>query len=133
LMFDLLIENFNFGYIFWLAGNSALILHMRAPCDKAIPWVPKFDLKTWIVCTRTLIFHMSIPCDTTFSWVQKFVTLTLVLDLLTENCNSGYIFWMICTRTLIFHMSVVTSPFSGFQQVWPCEFDLYVWLTYWKL
>ena len=31
--------------------------------------------------------------------------------------------------TLILHMSFfVTIPFSGHQQVWPCDLDLYVWL-----
>jgi hypothetical protein len=70
LVFDLLIEYFNFGYIFWMEG------------------------------TRALTFHMNIPCNKTFSWVQKFVlvTLTMVLDLFIENFNLGYIFWLVGTR-----------------------------------
>jgi hypothetical protein len=40
-VFDLLIENFNLGYIFGLVGAKTLIFHMSVPCDKTFLWVPK--------------------------------------------------------------------------------------------
>jgi hypothetical protein len=40
LVFDLLIENFNLVYIFWLVGTRALTFHMSVPCDKKFPRVP---------------------------------------------------------------------------------------------
>jgi hypothetical protein len=41
LVFDLLIENFNLGYIFCMVGAMAFTFHLSVPCDKTIPWVPK--------------------------------------------------------------------------------------------
>jgi hypothetical protein len=67
VVFYLLIENFNLGYIFWL------------------------------VDTRALTFHMSVPFDKTFSWVPKNVTLTHVFVVLIKNFNLGYKFWIVST------------------------------------
>ena len=75
-MFDLLIQNFNLGYIFWM------------------------------VSTRALAFHISDPYDKNFMQVPKELTLTLVFDLLVKNFNLGCNFWMVSTRALIFHMSI---------------------------
>jgi hypothetical protein len=79
LVFDLLIENFNIRYIFWLVGTRALTFKRSVPCDKTFPWVPK---------------------------KIDFVTLTLVFDLPIKNFNLGYNFWMASTRALIFHLSI---------------------------
>jgi hypothetical protein len=88
LVFDLLIENFNLGYIFWLVGTRALTFHTSVCCYKTLPWVLKnmalwpwckFDLHIenfnfgysfWIVCTRTWTFHMTVPCEKTFPWLM---------------------------------------------------------------
>jgi hypothetical protein len=64
LVFDLLIEYLNLGYIFWLVG------------------------------TKALIFHMSVPCDKTFVSTKTFDIATLMFDLLVKNLNLGYIFWI---------------------------------------
>ena len=34
LMFDLLIQDFNFGYIFWLVSTWTLTFHISDPYDK---------------------------------------------------------------------------------------------------
>jgi hypothetical protein len=39
LVCDLLIENFDLGYIFGMVETRALIFHMTVPCDKTFPWV----------------------------------------------------------------------------------------------
>jgi hypothetical protein len=70
LLLDLLIENFNLGYIFWLVGIRALTFQMSVPCDKTYPWVWKVDLLTFV----------------------------LVFDLLIKNFNLGYNFCMASTR-----------------------------------
>jgi hypothetical protein len=43
LVFDLLLENFNLGYIFWLLGTctGALTFHLIVLCEKTFSWVPK--------------------------------------------------------------------------------------------
>ena len=48
-VFDLRIENFNFGYNIWMVSTKALIFHMSDPFDMTFPLVPKdltlvFDL-----------------------------------------------------------------------------------------
>jgi hypothetical protein len=93
LVFDILIENINLGYIFWLVGTRVLTFDIRVLCGRPSCGYQKFDLVTLtlvfdlhvenfslvyifrIVWTRTLIFHASIPCDKTFPWVQYFLTL----------------------------------------------------------
>jgi hypothetical protein len=42
LVFDLLVENFNLGYIFRLIGSRGLIDISHVPCGKTFSWVPKF-------------------------------------------------------------------------------------------
>jgi hypothetical protein len=36
---------------------------------------------------------------------------------------------MVCTRALIFHTSIVTRPFCGYKNSWPCDLDLGIWST----
>jgi hypothetical protein len=35
------LKNSNFGYNFLMVSTRALISHMRIPCDKIYPWIPK--------------------------------------------------------------------------------------------
>jgi hypothetical protein len=96
-MFDLFIENFNLGYILWLASTRVLTFYMSVFCDKTFPWVPKIwpCCLTYLINTLTLaisfewhvsrlIFHMSIAYDKIFPWKQQIFTLTLVFDLLID-------------------------------------------------
>jgi hypothetical protein len=41
LVFNLLIDNFNLGYNFWMVYTRILIFHMSIPCDKTLPWLQK--------------------------------------------------------------------------------------------
>jgi hypothetical protein len=152
LVFGLLIENLNLGYIFWMIGTMALTFNINISCNKTFLWVhvPKIDLVTlifvfdlyienfkpvfivWMLCTKTLIFHMCVF----FFWqdlslgTNKFDLVTLVFDLYIQNFTHDYsIFWMICACTFIFQMSVVTNPFSGKPMVWPYDLDFNVWST----
>jgi hypothetical protein len=148
--FDLLIENFHLGYIFWLVGTRALTFYMSAICDKIFSRVQKkltltlvfhlliknFNLGYifWMVHTRTLIFHVGIFCDKTFPMgtiTKKIYFVTMVFDLLIENFHLGYIFWMVGTKTLTFHMSIFYhKTFRRVPKNWPCGLDLGVWPTY---
>jgi hypothetical protein len=111
-------------------------------------WPCDLDLNVWLiknfnlgynfqmVCTRTDISHECTLRQNLFMGTKIFdlVTLTLVFDLLIKNFNLGYNIWMVSTRALIFHMSVPCErPFHGYQQIWPCDLDLGVWPTCWKL
>jgi hypothetical protein len=114
LTFDLLIENFNIGYIFWLISTKALAFHVSVSCDKTFLWVPT-NMTFWPWC---LTFEWYILGLWYFTWVflvtkpyhgyKRFdpVTLSFVFNLLIDNFNLGYIFWLASTGTLIFYMSV---------------------------
>jgi hypothetical protein len=86
--------------------------------------------------TGAFIFHMSVPCDKTFPWVPKKFTLwpwpwclTYLLKTFTLAISfEWYVLW-IWYFTWLF---LVTRPFSGYQQVWPCDLDFYVWPTFCK-
>jgi hypothetical protein len=145
LTFDLLIENFNIGYIFWLKSTKALTFHMSVSCDKTFLWVPK-NMTFWPWCLTHLLKTLTLAI--TFEWyilrlwyftwvflVTKFydgykrfdlVTLTLVFNLLIDNFNLGCIFWLVSTRTLIFHMSFsfdktfLWVPTYLISWSWPC-------------
>jgi hypothetical protein len=101
---------------------------------------------TYLLKTLTLVisFEWYVLGLWYFSWVfllkrlfcgyHRFdiVTLTLMFNLLIENFNHAYIFWVVCTKTLIFHFTlvfVVIKPFIAYQQISPCDLDLYAWLT----
>jgi hypothetical protein len=58
LVFDLLIENFTLGYIFWFVGIRALLFHMIVPCDKTFPWL------MIIFCNDSIVMEQVIwRCD----------------------------------------------------------------------
>jgi hypothetical protein len=107
LMFDIHIENFNHAHILWL------------------------------VCTNILIFHIGVCCDKMISVGTNrfdFVYLTFMFDLLTENLILAISFeWYVLGFWYFTWVFVVTRPFRGYQQVWHCYLDLYVWHTYWRL
>jgi hypothetical protein len=154
-MFDLLTEHFNIGCIFWIVCIRILIFHMSVCCDKILPWVPTgLTLWTWPLCStnskkstltisfewyelRLWYFTWLFVVRRQFQWVPTCLTLwhwplcltyllkTLTLDLPFEWYVLG--FWYF---TSVF---VVTRPFRGYQQIWFCDLDLYVWSTYWKL
>jgi hypothetical protein len=140
-------------HVFWLVGTRALTFHMSVPCNKTFSWVQKnltlwlwlwyltYLLKTltlaisfkWYVCTRTLIFNTSVSSDQTFPWVPTDLTLwprpwclTYIIKTLTLPISFELYVLGLWYFTWVF---VVTNPFSGCQQVWPCDLDLYVWLT----
>jgi hypothetical protein len=145
LKLDLLIENFNIGYIFWLISTKALTFHMSVSCDKTFLLVPT-NMTFWPWClnllktlTLAITFEWYILGLWYFTWVflvikpyhgyKRFdlVTLTLVFKPLIDNFNLGYNFWMVhvYTRALIFHMSIpCDKTLPWLQKVWPCDFDL---------
>ena len=41
-------------------------------------------------------------------------------------------FWKMSARALIFHMSISRDQ-PGYQHILPCDLDLWVWLTIWKV
>ena len=133
--------------------TRTLIFYMCASSDKTFLWVPTdLTLWPWLWCLTDIMKTLTMPIsfnsifydfDTShefFLWqfllvgINRFdlVTLTFMFDLLTENFNLGCIFWMVCTRTLIFYMSD-EWPYHESQQIWPCDLNLDVWPTYWKL
>jgi hypothetical protein len=46
LAFDLLIKNFNIGYIFWMVYVRTFMFHFCVSYDNTFPWVPK-DFTLW--------------------------------------------------------------------------------------
>jgi hypothetical protein len=151
LEFDLLIKNFNFGYIFWMVSIRVLTFHINIPYNKIFLWVPKNDLVTltfvfyllfknfnlgyifWMVFTRNLIFHMNVCCDKSFQWVRIGLTLwpwPLCLIYLLKTLNLAVTFdWYKLEFWCFTWVFVLTIPFHGYQQVWPCVLDFCVWST----
>jgi hypothetical protein len=80
-------------------------------------------------------YFMSVPCDKIFSWVPKFVTMwpwcltylskTLILPITFE--------WYVLGLWNFTWMFLVTISFHGYQNFWPCDLNISVWLTYQKL
>jgi hypothetical protein len=124
-----------------MVSTMAVTFHINIPCNKTFPWVPKIYLVTlilvfelliknfklgfiiWMVCTWALIFHMRVFSVGT----NRFDLVTLVFDLHFQTFNPAYsIYWIVCTTTLIFQM-------NQYELVLPCDLDLYVWVTCWKL
>jgi hypothetical protein len=95
----------------------------------------EFNKIFWMVCTRTLIFHTSICCDKTFPLVPTRLTFwplslcltnlqkTLTLAISLELYELWYFMWVFLEK----------RPFLYYQQIRPCDLDLGVWPTYWKL
>jgi hypothetical protein len=100
------IENFNLNYIFWMICSRILIFHMSVSSDKTFPWIPT-DLTLW-------------PWPWCLTYILKTLTMHIYFEWYMYVLGLWYFTWMF----------VVTSPFSEDQQVWPCDLDLYVWLTY---
>ena len=100
MVFDLLIENFIFEYIFWMVWTRTLIFDISIPCTIVLtlwpwPWCLTYLLKT---TTLTIFFewHLLVGisfecfCDKTFLRVPKDLTLlpqfwclTLLIEILT--------------------------------------------------
>jgi hypothetical protein len=74
LNFDLVLKNFNLGYIFWTK------------------------------CVKALILEMENLYEDTFLLVPRFFTLFLNFDLVLKNFNLGYIFWTMGDKILIFYI-----------------------------
>jgi hypothetical protein len=89
-----LIQDFNLGYIFWM------------------------------VCTRTLIFHMSVSSSKTFPWILTYLTLWPRPWCLTYILKTISFEWYVLGVGYFTRVIVVTSPFCGYQQVWPWDVDL---------
>jgi hypothetical protein len=112
LVLDLLIQNFNLGYIFWMVCTRTLIFHMSVCCDKTFQWVPTGETLTftenlnigciiWMVCVFTVIFHeCSLRHD--LSKGTKRYDLVFVFNLHVENFNFGYNFWIVGPYVLKF-------------------------------
>jgi hypothetical protein len=138
-------KNFNLGYNFWIAGTSALKFYMSVIpfCGYKKIWPCDFDLGVWstyqklnlgyifwMVGIRALTFHMSIPCNKTFSlrpwpWCLTYLLKTLILAISFERYVLGlwYFTWVF----------LLASPFHWYKQIRPCDLDIGVWPTYWKL
>jgi hypothetical protein len=153
LVFDLYIENFNPGYIFWLVGATALIFHMNVPCDKTFSWVQKkLTLRPWPWCltyllktnfnfrmvrARALIFHMSISCDKVFLWVLNVLTLLpwpWYLIYLSKTWTMAISFELYVLGLWHFTwLFLVSRPFRGYQKhltLWPWPWCLIcIWKT----
>jgi hypothetical protein len=74
LVLDLLIENFNLGYIFWMVDTMNLTFHINIPCNKNYPWVPKnwlcdLDLGFWLTYYKLVMFVYS--CLSNFSAIRR--------------------------------------------------------------
>jgi hypothetical protein len=130
LTFDLIIENINIGYIFWLVSTKALTFHMSVSYDKTFLWMPT-NMTFLPLClthlsktfTMAIIFEWYILGLLYFTWVflvtkpyhgyKRFdlVTLTLVFNLLIDNFNLGYIFWLVVLG-LWYFMSVFLVDLS---------------------
>jgi hypothetical protein len=100
LVFDLRIENFYLGHIFW------------------------------IVCTRTLIFYMSVSVTKRFHGYQQILPCNFDLNfwsIFIYKFTLGYILWIVCrsTRALILRrIFLMTEPFLGYKYIWPYDLDL---------
>jgi hypothetical protein len=146
LLSHLFIDNFNIGFIFDWQELGLWHFTWVDLVTRPVRQYQKIDLVTLtlvfdvfiknfnhghnslIVSNRAFIFlWQDLSVDTN---IFDLVTLALVFDLLFENFILGYIFWVVGTRAL-WHFSwvfVLTNPFSVYQQVWPCDLYLYVWL-----
>jgi hypothetical protein len=145
LVFDLLMENLNLGYIFWLVGISALIFHMSAPCDKTFPWVPN-NLILWPWCltyflktlTLAISFDWYVLRPWYFTWIflvtrlfhgyKNFDLVTFYFGIWLSYWKLN--FWSVWTNLRYFTwVLLVTRPFHGYQIIWPCDFDFLKTLT----
>ena len=103
--------------------------HCFLTCDLD-PFFKNFNLANnfWTVSARALIFHMSIPCDKTIvfypvTMTHFWKTLTLLITFEQWVLEPWYFTWV----------SLVMRPFRGCHYFWPCDLDLRVWPTFWKL
>ena len=140
LEFDSFFENFNLDTNFWTVSAGALIFHMRFFLRQDLSvGINNFDLVTLefdLFFFKTLSFRMTFEqwdlelwC---FTWIPTM--LTLEFDLLFENFNFVNNIWIVSAKALIFHMSIFSiGTFPWVPTFWPCNLDLGVWPTYWKL
>jgi hypothetical protein len=156
LLFDLLIKNINLGYIFWMVCTRTLIfIWVFFFWQDLSMGTNRFDLVPWPWCLTYTVKILTMPISFEwcllelwyFTWefvwqvfsvgINRFdlVTLTLMFDLLTnsDTVTLDVSFeWYVLGFWYFTWVFVVTRPFRGYKQVWPCDLHLCVWPTYRK-
>jgi hypothetical protein len=94
LMFDLHIENFNFGYNFWIVCSRTKIFHLTVPCHNTFPWLP-------IIFFVRLILY----------WNRLYDAVAVVFDLRFKIFNLGMIVNGICHSQGPLCFANKSSPF----------------------
>jgi hypothetical protein len=104
LVFDLLIENFNLDYIFWLVGTRTLTFHLDVCCDKThridlvtLTFVLNYLGKTLTIERRFFFFSFFLFETFRFSLVTIWLATAIgysavnLLFILAVHCCSYYI------------------------------------------